>query len=135
MFAVRARTLSPVALALGDAAAIVLWAVIGLHGHDDGVTAVGLLRSAGFVLVGWFAAAAVLRSYARCGPQRFLLTWGTGVTLGVLVRWIALLRPVTGDELVFLGVTLVVTLAMLLAWRGLAWAMARAGGTVRRAPG
>jgi hypothetical protein len=107
-------------LAVGDAAMFVLWAALGLFHHAEGITVEGLSRNAGFVMLGWFAVAAMLKTYSRRGVPTFASTWVIGVTLGVLVRWIALRRPVNGDEFAFLLVTLIVTLVLLAAWRGVA---------------
>ncbi len=120
------RTLAPVALAIGDGAVLVLWAVLGLAHHEEGVTVAGLLRNAGPILIGWFAAAALLRTYARPGLARFLETWAIGITAGVILRSLILTRSWNGDEFAFLGVTLAVTLALLLLWRGVALAIGRA---------
>jgi len=121
----RSRALPPVALALGDAAVFVLWAALGLARHAEGITAAGLARNAGFVALGWFAVAPFLRTYARPGFRTLVPTWAAGVTLGVVIRWIALRRPLVEDELVFLLVTLAVTLVLLLAWRVAAAALGR----------
>jgi Protein of unknown function (DUF3054) len=117
------RTLPAVALAVGDAAVFVLWAALGLHDHREGITLAGLGRNAGFVMLGWFAVALLTRPYAsarRTSWRAFLLTWAGGVSLGVILRWIALRKPFDGDEFAFFGVTLAVTLVLLLAWRELA---------------
>jgi hypothetical protein len=126
---VRSPTRRPAVLAAGDAAMLVLWSVLGLMSHQEGVTLSGLARNSGFVLAGWFAVAALLGTYRRPGWRTFLAAWAAGVSLGVVVRWVALRRPLVADEFVFWAVTLVVTLALLLAWR-LAervapWAIAR----------
>ncbi len=104
-------------LVVGDAAMFVLWAALGLAHHAEGITLAGLGRNAGYVMLGWFAVAVALRTYTRRGVTRFVATWAGGVTLGVVIRWIALRRPVTGDEFAFLLVTLIVTLALLVVWR------------------
>src|SRR5436309_623532 len=104
------RTLPPAALAIGDAAMFVVWAALGLARHAEGITTAGLARNAGFVTLGWFAVAPFVKTYARPGLRTAVSAWATGVTLGVVVRWIALRRPLAGDEFVFLLVTLAVTL-------------------------
>ena len=105
-------------LALGDAAALLGFALIGLTSHHHGIGAHGLFRDAVPVIVGWFAAAAIFGSYQRRGPITFLETWFVGITGGVLARGLVLHRHVLGARyLVFLAVTLTVTLLLLLAWR------------------
>ena len=44
-------------------------------------------------------------------------TWALGITIGVFLRAAALAREVDGEYLGFWGVTLAVTLAILVAWR------------------
>jgi hypothetical protein len=121
------RRLGTMTLVIGDAAVLVLWAVIGLINHEEGVTFTGILRNAGPIMVGWFAAALVLRTYRR-PPRvwRFLATWAIGISAGVLLRALILGKPWNGDELVFFGVTLAVTLVLLVAWRAVAEGIARA---------
>jgi hypothetical protein len=113
-------------LVVGDAAMFVLWAALGLAHHAEGITLAGLGRNAGYVMLGWFAVAVALRTYTRRGVTRFVATWAGGVTLGVVIRWIALRRPVTGDEFAFLLVTLIVTLVLLVVWRASVALVARA---------
>ena len=106
--------------ALGDGLVLVLFAVIGLITHHRGVGANGLARDALPVLAGWFSAAALFGTYRRGTWPPFLAAWALGVTGGVLVRGLVLHRHVfSGKELAFLAVTLVVTLALFVAWRGL----------------
>ena len=71
-------------------------------------------------------AALALRTYAQPGFGRFLATWAIGITAGVLLRSLVLRRAWNADEFAFLGVTLAVTLALLLLWRGIVLAMNRA---------
>jgi hypothetical protein len=106
-------------MAAGDAFALLLFAVIGLASHDKGITGSGLLRDALPVLAGWFVAAAMFGTYRRSGWRPFVEAWAVGVTVGVLGRGLVLHRHVLGARyLTFLAVTLVVTLLLLLAWRG-----------------
>jgi hypothetical protein len=119
----RPRTLT---LVLGDAVALILWAVLGLASHNEGVTVAGLLRNAGLIMVGWFAAALVLGTYRSPGVWRFLATWAIGITAGVILRAAILGKSWNGDEFTFLAVTLGVTLVLLAAWRIIAAGVARA---------
>jgi hypothetical protein len=121
------RHLRPSTLVVGDAAVLVLWAVIGLVNHEEGVTFTGVLRNAGPIMIGWFAAALLLRTYRRpARAWRFLATWAIGISAGVVLRAGILSKPWNGDELAFFGVTLAVTLVLLVAWRALAEGIARA---------
>ncbi len=120
-----------IGLAVGDAAVLILWATLGLLHHTEGVTFDGLARNAGPILIGWFAAAAIVRLYTaatRRGWRPFLLTWATGITAGVLLRSLILRRAWNADELAFLGVTLLVTLVLLALWRVVSWVASRVGG-------
>ena len=120
------RTLPPVVLAVGDGAVLILWAVLGLAHHAEGITVAGLARNAGPILIGWFAAALLLGTYGRRrGPAGFALTWLLGISAGVLLRSLLLHRAWTGDEFAFYGVTLAVTGLLLAAWRGVALLIAR----------
>jgi hypothetical protein len=120
------RALPAPALAIGDGAVLVLWAVLGLAHHEEGITVAGLARNAGPILNGWFAAALLLGTYSRRrGPVGFALTWLLGISAGVLLRSILLHRAWTGDEFAFYGVTLAVTGLLLAIWRGIALLVAR----------
>ena len=121
-----ARAVATAVLVVGDGLVLILWAVLGLLHHTGGVSARGLFRDAGPILIGWYAAALAFGLYTRSGLGRFVLTWAVGISAGVLLRAIALHRTGNADELAFWGVTLAVTLALLAAWRGLVVAYRRA---------
>jgi hypothetical protein len=108
-------------LALGDAVALTLFAVIGLFSHGEGLAPAGLARNALPILGGWFGAAALLWLYSRGGVLRFVLTWSIGVTAGVILRGVILGRSLGGAEVTFWAVTMAVTLALVAAWRLVAW--------------
>ena len=105
------------ALALSDAAALVLFSVVGLLSHDGEVSAAGLARDAVPLLAGWFAAALVIGPYRRRSLKALLLTWAVGVPLGVVLRALVLGRSFDGREAAFLGVALTFTLLFVLALR------------------
>jgi hypothetical protein len=116
----RVRTISPARaplLALTDAAAIVVFASIGLASHRHGLTAAGYARDALPLLGGWFAAAALFGLYRGGGIRALLATWAVGVPLGVLVRALALGRALDGKQAAFLGVALTFILLLVLALR------------------
>jgi hypothetical protein len=115
------RHLPARALAIGDGATLLLWAVLGLAHHAEGITFAGLARNMGPILIGWFAAAWLVGTYGRRrGVAGFVLTWLLGISAGVLLRSLILRRAWTGDEWAFYGVTLAVTGLLLAAWRGIA---------------
>jgi Protein of unknown function (DUF3054) len=123
---VAARRVTPAVLAVGDGTVLLLWAVLGLAHHAEGITVAGLLRTAGPILLGWFAAAAVLLTYRRSSSvRRFLATWALGISAGVVLRALFLGRTWNADEFAFFGVTLGVTLVLLLIWRGFVAAWTR----------
>ena len=102
---------------LGDLTPIVVFAVIGGASHDGGFSIVEVLRNIGLFSAGWIAAALIFRPYSRPSMARLGATWALGITIGVFLRAAALAREVDGEYLGFWGVTLAVTLAILVAWR------------------
>ncbi|HEX9376680.1 MAG TPA: DUF3054 domain-containing protein [Actinomycetota bacterium] len=116
----RADTLRrPWILALGDAVAIVLFAVIGLASHREGETAAGLVRNAGPVLAGFLAAALAVGTYRRPGVRTLAAAWILGVPAGVLLRAAILGHGYGTKTFTFMAVTVIVTGLLLAAWRGL----------------
>ena len=94
-----------------DAAALVVFVVVGVLNHGATVGAFG--RDLGCILGGWFAAALVLGLYARGGRWRLAATWALGVSVGVLIR-AALVGHVAYD---FWGVALAFTALFVLTAR------------------
>jgi hypothetical protein len=119
-------------LAVGDAAAIVLFAVIGLANHREGIRAGGLARNTLPILGAWFALTPIVGTYSRPGLRTLLRTWALAVPIGVAVRAIALHRTADGSQAAFGVVTLIVTLGLLLAWRGVAAVIAPRRQSVRQ---
>ena len=108
----------PPPLAAGtDAAAIVVFTLIGLLSHQGGVSGRGLARDLLPLLGGWFAVALVLRLYARLTLRRLVTTWLLGITAGVAIRAAILGRTHAGKEAAFLGVALAFTAVFALAAR------------------
>ena len=107
----------PGVLALADGTALVLFSVVGLLSHDGAVSASGLARDALPLLVGWFAAALLFRTYRRRSVRALLLTWIVGVPLGVALRAVVLGRAFEWREAAFLAVALTFTLVFVLALR------------------
>ncbi len=117
----RALLLRPGAVAaLADAAAILVFAVVGLLSHRGGISATGLARDALPLLGGWFGTALLLRLYARPSTARLAGTWLGGVTAGVVVRALVLGHTAVGRESAFLAVSLAFTLLFVLAARAVA---------------
>ncbi len=113
------RRIRPFALAAGDAIAIILFAVIGLANHDEGITAGGVARNALPILGAWLVVSPIAGTYTRPGVRTLLATWVVAVPAGVVVRAIVLDRPADGSQVTFGIVTMIATLVLLLAWRGL----------------
>jgi len=116
----RTRTLPDWALAVGDAAAIVLFAIVGLANHKEGFTTAGLARNTLPILGVWFAIAPFVGTYKRPGLKTLLYTWAIAVPVGVAIRGVALHRAASGSQVTFGIVTLLVTLTFLSAWRAVA---------------
>jgi hypothetical protein len=109
-------------LVIGDVVALAVFAVVGLASHHKEIGPRGLFRDAVPVVVGWLVAAGTFDIYRRPSWRRFVLTWLVGVTSGLLVRGLVLHRNVLGGRyLSFVAVSLIVTLALLMAWRGSYW--------------
>ena len=107
-----------IALAAGDAGAIVVFVLIGLSSHDEGITVGSVLRVLGPILVLWFAAAALFGTYRRPGLRTLVPAWLVAVVGGILVRYAIFRHPATAAKLfTFMGVALAFTLLFLVAWR------------------
>jgi hypothetical protein len=104
-------------LMVGDTVPLVVFAFLGGATHDGGFSLVDVLRNIGLLGAGWIAASIVFRPYAHDSLLRLLATWFVGITAGVFLRAAALGREIDGEYLGFWGVTLAVTLIVLLAWR------------------
>ncbi|MGL6279876.1 MAG: DUF3054 family protein, partial [Gaiella sp.] len=79
----------------------------------------GLARDWLPLAIGYAAAALALHAWTRPGIVTFLQAWLLGITTGVVIRGVALDREPGAEQLQFLAVTLVVTLALLGAWRAI----------------
>ena len=106
-----------------DAAAIVLFAIVGMLSHDAAASA--FARDALPLLGGWFAAALVTRLYVQPSLPRLLVTWIVGITAGVLVRALILGRDLDGHQAAFLATSLVFTLLFVVALRAATAALTR----------
>ena len=96
-----------------DAAALLVFVVVGVVTHDASATA--FVRDLLCILGGWFAAAIVLRLYVRGRRWCLAATWLVGVSAGVLVR-AAIVGHLAVD---FWGVALGFTLLFVLVARGM----------------
>ncbi len=114
-------------LAGGDAAALVLWVIVGLASHQMQTSWLwNVLRVSAPFLAGWFAVAPWTGAYQlpergeRMGfMRRSLVTWLLGVALGLLLRAIVFRDDVPPT---FALITLLVTAVFVLGWRAtFAW--------------
>jgi hypothetical protein len=121
----RRRTLPTAALAGGDVVAILVFALIGLKNHKEGITAAGLARNTLPILGVWFAIAPRVGTYERPGVRTLVTTWAIAVPAGIVIRALILHHTVLSKQISFGIVALVATLVLLLAWRGLAAALSR----------
>ena len=108
---------SAAVLAPTDAVAIVVFATIGLISHHKGISLRGYARDALPILVGWFGAAILFRTYITHRQTRVLATWLVGVTAGVVARALILGHSLNGKEAEFLGVALVFVLLFVYLLR------------------
>jgi hypothetical protein len=111
---------------LADAAALIVFVLIGIRGHRAG-TVEGFVRNAVPLLGVWFLVAWLAHTYRRPGWRSLVRNWIVAVPVGLLVRTMILGSPKGGKILVFIGVGLAFTLLFLVLGRLLARLVSRAG--------
>jgi len=105
-------------LAIGDVVALLVFTLIGLANHKDGITVSSVLKVMGPLVIVGALAAAVLGAYRRPGTRTLIQAWLVTVPIAILVRKALFSTPATwGSTFVFMGVALAFTLLFLLAWR------------------
>ena len=110
---------------LADAAALIVFVLIGIRGHRAG-TVEGFLRNAVPLLGVWFLVAWLAHTYRRPGWRSLLRNWIVAVPIGLLVRTLIVGSPKGGKILVFIAVGLAFTLLLLVLGRLLARLLSRA---------
>jgi hypothetical protein len=110
--------------ALADAAALVVFVLIGLRGHRV-TTVEAFLRTAVPLLAAWFLVAWLAHAYRRPGWRSLLRTWVVAVPIGLLVRTLIVGSPNGVRILVFIAVGLAFTLVFLVIGRLLARLLSR----------
>ena len=110
-----------IALATGDVVALVVFTVIGLINHEDGVTLGGVLQVVLPIVAVGAVATWFFGTYRRPGIATLLPACAVSVPAGLLIRKALFHTPETwGQTGVFLCVALAFTLLFLLAWRVIA---------------
>jgi glycopeptide antibiotics resistance protein len=104
---------------LADAAALVVFVLVGLRGHRAS-TMEGLLRNTVPLLVVWFLVASFAHTYRSPGWRSLLRNWIVAVPVGLLVRTLIVGSPKGARILVFVAVGLAFTLLFLVLGRLLA---------------
>lgn len=110
---------------IADAAALVVFVLIGLRGHRAS-TVEGFLGTAVPLLGAWFLVASLSHAYRRPGLRSLLRTWIIAVPVGLLIRTLIVGSPNGVRILVFIAVGLAVTVVFLVIGRLLAQLLSRA---------
>ena len=110
---------------LADAAALIVFVLLGLRGHHAS-TVEGFLRNAVPLLGVWFLVAWLAHTYRRPGWRSLLRNWIVAVPIGLLVRTLIVGSPRGGKILVFIAVGLAFTALFLVLGRLLARILSRA---------
>jgi glycopeptide antibiotics resistance protein len=109
---------------LADAAALVVFVLIGIRGHHAS-TVEGFLRNVIPLLGIWFLVAWQAHTYRRPGWRSLLRNWIVAVPIGLLVRTLIVGSPKGGKIVVFIAVGLAFTLLFLVLGRLLARIVSR----------
>ena len=110
--------------ALADAAALIVFVLVGIRGHRTS-TIDGFLRNVGPLLVAWFLVAVLVHTYRRPGWRSLLRNWIVAVPAGLLVRTLIVGSPRGARILVLIAVGLAFTLVFLILGRLFARAVTR----------
>lgn len=109
---------------IADAAALVVFVLIGLRGHRVS-TVEGFLRTAVPLLGAWFLVASLSHAYRRPGWRSLLRTWIVAVPVGLLIRTLIVGSPNGVRILVFIAVGLAITAVFLAIGRLLVRVLSR----------
>jgi hypothetical protein len=110
-----------IVLAAGDVVALVVFTVIGLINHEDGVTVGGVAQVVLPIVAVGAIATWVFGTYRRPGIATLLPAWLVSVPAGLLIRKALFDTPETWAKTgIFLCVALAFTLLFLVVWRILA---------------
>jgi hypothetical protein len=118
MIDARATTKRGAALAAGDVVALVIFTVIGLVNHKDGVTFSGVLKVMMPLVIVGAIATTIFGTYHRPGIKTLLPAWLVTVPIAILIRKALFHTPSSwGSTGIFIGVALAFTLLFVMAWR------------------
>lgn len=108
-------------LAIGDVTALLVFTLIGLANHKDGITVSNVLKVMGpLVVVGAFASA-LFGTYRRPGIGTLIPAWLVTVPIAILIRKATFHTPATWSSTgIFIGVAMTFTLLFISGWRLLA---------------
>jgi hypothetical protein len=102
-------------LVAGDLLCFVLFALLGLRSHEDGITLDGLLRAALPFQAGWLLVSLVVGpKFAASQPVALLRMWAPAWLIGLLLRAIVFGRPLAPT---FALVAFLANFVLLLLWR------------------
>jgi hypothetical protein len=107
-------------LAAVDAAALMLFVLVGVRSHHDVGALQAVVRNLVPLEATWFCVALLMGTYRRPGLTTLIRTWVLAVPAGLLLRTLWVGSPSGAQLLTFLGVGLAFTLLFLLVGRWIA---------------
>ena len=101
----------------GDLVCFVVFAVLGLRSHEDGITAGGILRAAVPFQAGWLFVSFALgkQDTAATDSRQVLRLWVPAWAIGLILRTLLFDRSFAAT---FAIVALLVNGVLLMVWRG-----------------
>jgi len=105
-------------LAIGDVVALLVFTLIGLANHKDGITAANVLKVMGPLVIVGALASALFGTYSRPGVGTLIPAWLATIPISILIRKALFHTPATWRSTgIFIFVAMTFTLLFLLAWR------------------
>jgi len=103
---------------MGDVVALLVFTLIGLANHKDGITAASVLKVMGPLVVVGGIATTIFGTYRRPGVRTLLPAWLVAVPIAIVIRKAMFHTPATWSSTgIFIGVALAFTLLFISAWR------------------
>jgi hypothetical protein len=103
---------------IGDLICFLVFAVLGLRSHEDGITAGGILRAAVPFQTGWLVVSLLMRRHrspvSSSDAQTVVQTWVPAWAIGLVLRTAIFDRSFAPT---FAVVSLLVNAVLLLLWR------------------